>query len=307
MDAAVGDQALDGLARDLAAERIEAGEDDRAGRVVDDQLDAGRGLERADVAPFAADDAALEVVARQVDDRDGGLDGVLGGAALDGVGDDLLRPHRGGLARLGLEPLDQVGGVAPGVALELPQQQLARFVGAQAGDALQLALALGEQLLALARGWPRPPASRAVSALLAAAQILLEAVGRGQAVGERARLVGERCSSAEHLLAPLAQAAARPRRRCACAFSRASSAASLRSVSASRSACSGASGVLSFGLRQQLLDALAGIVGGAVVGAIACCDWRGRRDRATAGMTTSPAAIITDSIEAAEPMGIPVA
>ena len=76
MDAAVGDQPLDRLARDLAAERIEAREDDRAGRVVDDQLDAGRLLERADVAPLAADDPPLHVVAREIDDRDGGLDRV---------------------------------------------------------------------------------------------------------------------------------------------------------------------------------------------------------------------------------------
>ena len=41
VDAAVGDQPLDRLARDFAAERIEAREDDRARRVVDDQLDAG--------------------------------------------------------------------------------------------------------------------------------------------------------------------------------------------------------------------------------------------------------------------------
>ena len=94
VDAAVGDQPLDRLAGDLAAERIEAREDDRARRVVDDQLDAGRGLERADVAPLAADDPPLQVVARQIDDRDGRFDGVLGGAALDGVGDDLLRARR---------------------------------------------------------------------------------------------------------------------------------------------------------------------------------------------------------------------
>ena len=42
-----------------------------AGRVVDDHVDAGRLLEAADVAPFAADDAALHVVRRQLDDRDG--------------------------------------------------------------------------------------------------------------------------------------------------------------------------------------------------------------------------------------------
>ena len=52
---------------------IEAREDDCAGRVVDDEIDAGRLFERADVAPLAADDAPLQIVARQVDDRDGGL------------------------------------------------------------------------------------------------------------------------------------------------------------------------------------------------------------------------------------------
>ncbi len=91
VDAAVGDQLLDRLLGDFAAVGIEAGEDDRAGRVVDDQVDAGGELERTDVAPFAADDASLEVVARQVDDRDRGFDGVLGGAALDGFGDVLSR------------------------------------------------------------------------------------------------------------------------------------------------------------------------------------------------------------------------
>jgi len=41
VDASVGDQALDGLLRDLAAVRIEAGKDDRAWCVVDDQVYAG--------------------------------------------------------------------------------------------------------------------------------------------------------------------------------------------------------------------------------------------------------------------------
>ena len=87
-------------------------------------------LERADVAPLAADDPALEVVARQIDDRDGGLDGVLGGAALDGLGDEVLRAVGGGLARFGVEPLEQVGGVVPRVAFDLLEQQLVRLVGA---------------------------------------------------------------------------------------------------------------------------------------------------------------------------------
>ena len=83
MDAPVGDQALEREARDLAAHRIEARQDHRLGRVVDDDVDAGEGLERADVAPLAADDAALHVVARQVHHRDGRLGDVIAGVALD--------------------------------------------------------------------------------------------------------------------------------------------------------------------------------------------------------------------------------
>ena len=182
MDAAVGDQPLDRLLRDLAAVRIEAGQDDRARRVVDDQIDAGRELERADVAALAADDAALEVVARQIDDRDGGLDGVLGGAALDGLGDVCLRAIDGRLARLGVEALQQVRGVVPRVGFDLPDQQLLRFVGGQARDALELVLLLRDELLVAcgrrggrssrarrgaARGAPRS-LSRSLERLLAA-------------------------------------------------------------------------------------------------------------------------------------------
>ena len=64
MDAPVGDEALEGHPGDLAAHRVEAGDDDRLGRVVDDDVDAGEGLEGADVAALAADDAALHLVAR---------------------------------------------------------------------------------------------------------------------------------------------------------------------------------------------------------------------------------------------------
>ena len=204
MNAAIGDQPLDRLARDFAAERIEAREDDRARRVVDDQLDAGRGFERADVAPLAADDASLEIVARQIDDRDGRLDRVLGGAALDGVGNDLLRARRGGLARLGFEPLDQVGGVAPGVSFDLLQQQLARFVGAQPGDALQLALPIGDELFG-ARGGRGGALLVGGERLFARAEILFDPVGCGEAIGERARLVGEPLLEADDLLAALAR------------------------------------------------------------------------------------------------------
>ena len=194
------------LARHFAAERIEAREDDRARRVVDDQLHAGRGLERADVAAFAPDDPSLQVVARQVDDRDGGLDRVLGGAALDGVGDDHLRAGGGGLARLGLEPLDHVRGVVAGDPFDLLEEQLAGLVGAQPGDALQLALAVGGELFD-ARGGGGGALLVRREGLFAPAEVLLQPVGGREAIREGPRLVGQPLFEPDNLLAALARLA----------------------------------------------------------------------------------------------------
>ena len=132
----------------LPAVGVEAGEDDRPWGIVDDQLDPGRGLQGTDVATLASDDAALQVVARQVDHRNRGLDGVVGGAALDRLCDDVLRLVGGCLARFVLQPLDQVGGIAPRVRFELSDKQVLCLVGGHAGDALELGLGLLGQLLA---------------------------------------------------------------------------------------------------------------------------------------------------------------
>ncbi len=111
--------------------------------------------------------------------------------ALDGLGDDLLRPLDGRLARLGLEPLDEVGGVAPRVGFDLLEQEVPRFVGREARHALELALTIGEQLLAL-----RCHGLRSLLQLadrrVARAQIPLDLLGCRDAIGERARPVGER-------------------------------------------------------------------------------------------------------------------
>ena len=148
MNAAVGDKLFDGPLGDLPAVGVEAGEDDRPWGIVDDQLDPGRGLQGTDVATLASDDAALQVVARQVDHRNRGLDGVVGGAALDRLCDDVLRLVGGCLARFVLQPLDQVGGIAPRVRFELSDKQVLCLVGGHAGDALELGLGLLGQLLA---------------------------------------------------------------------------------------------------------------------------------------------------------------
>ena len=117
-------------------------EHDRARRVVDDEVDAGEVLQRADVAALAADDAALHVVGRQLDDGHRRLRRVAGGEALHRDGED--RAHA---------PL----GVALGLLLDLAQDFAASWRawsstsltscvlglrGAQAGDALERALVL---------------------------------------------------------------------------------------------------------------------------------------------------------------------
>ena len=77
VDPAVLDQHLQGDPADLAPDRVEAGQQHGFRGVVDDHVDAGDGLERADVAALAADDPALDLVGRQVHDRDHRLRGLV--------------------------------------------------------------------------------------------------------------------------------------------------------------------------------------------------------------------------------------
>ena len=153
MDAAVGDESLQGDAADLAADGVEAGEHDRLGGVVDDQVDAGELLEGADVAALAADDAALHVVAGDVHDRHGRLGGVVGSDALDGDADDVAGLLVGLFASTHLGLTDERDGFALHVVLDAAHELGACLVGGHAGEGLE-ADALGldhllELLLAL--------------------------------------------------------------------------------------------------------------------------------------------------------------
>ena len=62
MDAAVHDEALHRDARDLAPDGVKGADNHRFGGVVNNQVHTGGGLQGADVAALAADDAALHVV-----------------------------------------------------------------------------------------------------------------------------------------------------------------------------------------------------------------------------------------------------
>ena len=90
MNAAVGNQLAQRHTGDFAAHRIEAADDHHARRVVDDHVDAGGFFEGANVATFAADDAAFHFVVGNIDRAGGRFGRVPGGIALDG-GDQRFR------------------------------------------------------------------------------------------------------------------------------------------------------------------------------------------------------------------------
>ena len=138
VDAAVRNEALEREAGDLPSDGIEARKDDDFGRIVDDEFDAGRVLDGADVAPLAADDARLHVVVGQRHDGDRRLRSVIGCAALDGERDDVL----GVEVRLVLCLLFEVPHLHRAVAAGLVQNFVGelrlRFLFGELGDALEL-------------------------------------------------------------------------------------------------------------------------------------------------------------------------
>jgi hypothetical protein len=79
---AVFDQLAQRQLRDLAPDAVERREHDGLRCVVDDHVDPGQVLQRADVAALAADDSALHVVGGELDQRDGRFRRMVGGHAL---------------------------------------------------------------------------------------------------------------------------------------------------------------------------------------------------------------------------------
>ena len=138
VNAAVHNQLLHGDAGDLAAHRVEGGDDDRLGRVVDDQVNAGGRLQGADVAALAADDAALHVVVGQRDHAHRGLSHMVGGALLNGQGDNVAGLLLALLLGAGFNVAHHGGSVVEGVLLHPLDNDLLGLVLGHAGDALQL-------------------------------------------------------------------------------------------------------------------------------------------------------------------------
>ena len=147
MDAAVHDELLQRDAGDLAAHRVERGDDDGLGRVVDDEVNARRRFEGADVAALAADDAALHVVVGQRHHGNGGLGHVVGGALLDGQRDDVAGLLVGLFLGPGFDLAHHDGGVMVGVLLDAADEDVLGVLHGHVGDAFEFLLLLLMQLL----------------------------------------------------------------------------------------------------------------------------------------------------------------
>ena len=89
MDSTVGNEVFHGDTADFAAYRVEAADGNALGGVIDDQIGAGELFEGADVASFAADNAALQVVGRNLDGGYRDLCGMICCDALNRKGEDL--------------------------------------------------------------------------------------------------------------------------------------------------------------------------------------------------------------------------
>jgi hypothetical protein len=105
-----------------------------------------RPLEGADVAAFAADDAALHLVAREVDHRDHRVGGVGGGEPLDRHRDHAARLAFGVVLGDGEALLDEVRLLLLELRLELVEEQLHGVFLRQARDPVQGRLLLLDDL-----------------------------------------------------------------------------------------------------------------------------------------------------------------
>src|SRR5690242_4531305 len=152
MDPAIHDQLVERDPGHLTADRVEPADDHGLRGVVDDQVDPGGLLEGADVAPFFADNAALQLVGRQRQHRDRDLGGLVGGDALDGLGDDLASSTLALVPGRKLRLPDLACDLVAQILFDLRHQDALCLLPGHVGDTLELELLLAIALLELAFG-----------------------------------------------------------------------------------------------------------------------------------------------------------
>ena len=150
MNATVCNEVFERHSSGLTAHRIETGEDDGLGSIVDHEIDARDLLKRTDVTAFATDDTTLEVIGGNMHRGDRNLRSVISGAALDSEGDDFLS----GLMAFRLHALlgftDDRSRLMGHFRSNLVEELAMRIIARELSDALKLAGLLIVELVELA-------------------------------------------------------------------------------------------------------------------------------------------------------------
>ena len=199
VDPSVDDELFQGEPGDLAPDRLERADHDRLGGVVDDQVDARRGLQGPDVAALPPDDAALEVVGGELDDRDRRLHHRVGGEPLDRHPDVVAGLLGRLLGRLLLDPPHEPRGLDPRLVLDRSDEVALGVGGGQARDLLQPALLLLDHLEGVGVGLFDPLLGVGQAPLLAG-ELLVALLLLGELAVEVLFLLGDPLLEGGHFL-----------------------------------------------------------------------------------------------------------
>ena len=137
MDASVLNQAFERDTRNFTFYGVMAGKRDGLRRIVNDQVNAGKRFECADVAALAPDDPALHLVARQRNDRHRNFRDIIRGAAADGCRDDLLCALVGFILELAFILIDPQRLFVRQFTLKIGKQIIFRLISRKAGDSFK--------------------------------------------------------------------------------------------------------------------------------------------------------------------------
>ena len=119
VDAAVAHKLVKAETGHLSANRVKAAEDNGLWGIVYNELDTCCGFQGSDISPFAANDAAFDVVASNVEHRDAVFDSVFSCDPLDGLNDHLFGFLVGSASRVVQNVLYFLGSHGLGVANDL--------------------------------------------------------------------------------------------------------------------------------------------------------------------------------------------
>ena len=137
MNTAVYDQFFQSQSCDFSSDRIETGQDNCFGCVIDDQIDTSQCFQSTDVSAFTADDTAFHFIIRQLYNRYCCFCHMIYGAALDRICYDLSGAFVRFHFRLAFRFLDQQSCFVFYIVFYHSEDVILRFFGSQTGDTFQ--------------------------------------------------------------------------------------------------------------------------------------------------------------------------